>query len=96
MSVLFVALIGSSGGFAVGLIFAGLLFFALMRFGFLAALICGFVNIVFVDIPITLHASSWYAIYGYIALALIAAIVLFAFRTSLGGRAIFAPSRFDD
>jgi hypothetical protein len=96
LSVLFVALIGSNAGFAMGLIFGALLFFALMRFGFLAALLCGFIHIIFLDIPLTLHASAWYAVYGYLALALLAAIVLYAFRTSLGGRALIAPSRFDD
>jgi hypothetical protein len=47
-------------------------------------------------LPITLDASAWYAPYGYAALAIIAAIVLYAFRTSLGGRPLLAPSPIDD
>jgi hypothetical protein len=44
----------------------------------------------------TLDASAWYAGYGYAVLAVFAAIVLYAFRTSLGGRPLLAPSRLDD
>jgi hypothetical protein len=97
LSILFVALIFAvRGGFAMGLIFGALVFFALMRFGFLAALLCGFIYIVIHNLPITLHASAWYSGYGYLTLAVLAAIVLYAFRFSLGGRALIAPSRFDD
>jgi hypothetical protein len=40
--------------------------------------------------------SAWYSSYGFAALAIFAAIVLYAFRTSLGGRPLLAPSRLDD
>ena len=97
LSILFLALLsGMNVGFAMGLIFGAVLFFALMRFGLLAALLCGFICIVGRTLPITLHASAWYSGYGYLTLAVLTAIVLYAFRFSLGGRALIAPSRFDD
>jgi len=100
MSILLVALFASGGSSPLdlisGLIFSATLFFALMRFGFLAALLCGFINIVIGNLPMTLHASAWYSGYGFLTLAVLAAIVLYAFRFSLGGRALIAPSRFDD
>jgi hypothetical protein len=46
--------------------------------------------------PITLDASAWYSGYGYLALSIWAAIVLYAFRTSLGGRPLLASSHLDD
>jgi len=46
--------------------------------------------------PMTLDTSAWYAGYGYTALAIFAAIVLFAFRFSLGGRPLLASSHLDD
>jgi hypothetical protein len=45
---------------------------------------------------ITLDASAWYAPYGYAALAMLAAIVLYAFRTSLGGQPLFGRASLED
>ena len=36
----------------------------------------------------TLHPSAWYAGFGYAALLMIAALALYGFRISLGGRPI--------
>jgi hypothetical protein len=46
--------------------------------------------------PITLDASVWYAPYGYTTLAIFAAIVLYAFRTSLGGQPLFGRASLED
>jgi serine/threonine protein kinase len=70
-------------------------FFVLMRFGFVAMAFIWATYYVFAAFPITL-SSAWYSGYGYAALGILAAIVLFAFRTSLGGRPLLAPSHLDD
>jgi hypothetical protein len=49
----------------------------------------------FFTAPITLQAT-WYAPYGYLVLAMFAAIVLYAFRFSFDSRPLFAPSRLDE
>jgi hypothetical protein len=46
--------------------------------------------------PITLDVSAWYSGTGYAALAVFAAIVLYSFRTSLGGRSLLSASHLDD
>jgi hypothetical protein len=46
--------------------------------------------------PITLYASAWHSGIGYSALAVLAVMVLYAFRTSLGIRPLLAPSHLDD
>jgi hypothetical protein len=38
--------------------------------------------------PITFDTSAWYAGGGYFALALVAAVALYGFRTALGSRRI--------
>jgi serine/threonine-protein kinase len=83
-------------GFAAALIGSALWFFVLMRFGLIAATFLLFASISIRQLPTTLESSAWYAGYGYLALAILAAIVLYAFRTSLGGRPLLAPSRLDD
>jgi hypothetical protein len=68
-----------------------------MRFGFVAAIseyaYCG---IVMTGFPITLEFSAWYSKVGYVVPAILAMIVLCAFRYSLGGLPLLAASHFDD
>ena len=40
-------------------------------------------------VPLTSNPSSWYSGFGYAALAMIAALALFGFKTSIGGRRVF-------
>jgi serine/threonine-protein kinase len=70
------------------LLFWILVFLVLKRFGLLALGVAFFVESIFFEnaIPMTFQSSAWYAPYGYAALIVIAALVLFGFRTSLGGR----------
>jgi hypothetical protein len=77
------------------LIEASLAYFVLIRFGLLAVVLIEFSSFVIMAFPITFQ-SAWYTGYGYAALAIFAAIVLYAFYTSLGGRPIFGTPRFDD
>ena len=62
----------------------------------MAAIVFQFVEMVGMDLPMTLDASAWYASYGYLALVTFGAMVLYAFRTSLGGRPLLAAQHLDD
>jgi hypothetical protein len=55
-----------------------------------------FSGVLFNTVPATLDTSAWYFGTGLGALAVLAVIVLYAFRTSLGGRPLLAPSHLDD
>jgi len=82
--------------FPISLIVSGLYLFVLMRFGLVAIALSSFVDSLLVTFPITLEASAWYSGAGYAALAIFAAIVLYAFRASLGGRPIFGRASLED
>jgi serine/threonine-protein kinase len=82
------------GGLAVVGYSMGL--FLLMRFGLVAfALDCFVLRMLHLH-PITLDASAWYAPYGYAALAMLAVIVLYAFRTSFGSQPLFGRAALED
>ena len=61
----------------------------LIRFGFLALAVLAFVSGALTSFPLTFEASSWYAGFGYATLGIVAALALFGFKTSLGGRRLF-------
>jgi hypothetical protein len=82
--------------FPIGLVLNAVLLFVMMRFGLVAVTLAAFVSNLLASFPITLEASAWYSGAGYTALAIFAAIVLYAFRTSLAGRPFLGPSRLDD
>jgi hypothetical protein len=60
-----------------------------MRFGLVAAIATNFSFRMLVLFPSTFHASTFYSSTGYAALAVIAALVLYGFRISLGGPRLF-------
>jgi hypothetical protein len=66
-----------------------------MRFG-LVVLAFVYITSSLLTLPITLDVSAWYSRYGFAVLAIFAAIVLYAFRTSLGGRPMFGTPRLDE
>ena len=66
-----------------------LLVSVLIRFGFLAVAVVGYVLTVVNAFPLTFAASAWYAGFGYAAFAIVTALALFGFRTAVGGRPIF-------
>jgi serine/threonine-protein kinase len=78
------------------LIYSTLFYLVLVRFGILAVILWAFANTILVGSPITLESSAWYSRYGYLGLTIFAAIVLYAFYTSFGGRPIFGTPRLDD
>ncbi len=83
-------------GPAAGLTISALVYFLMLRFGLLAATVSSVPYGLILASPMTLQASAWYSGYGYLALAIFAAIVLYAFRYSLGGRSMLAASRLDE
>jgi len=91
--VLLFTLIGRIGNHPIAwvgtLIFFSLAVFVLIRFGLLALA----VNLVVVSIvqtfPLTTQGSAWYAGISLTGVLLIAALALYGFYTSLGGRPIF-------
>jgi serine/threonine-protein kinase len=66
-----------------------LLVSVLIRFGFLAVAVVGYVLTVVNAFPLTFGPSTWYAGFGYAAFAIVAALALFGFKTAVGGRRIF-------
>jgi hypothetical protein len=73
-----------------------LMYFILMRFGLLTAIIVTISSLSLSELPITFDTTAWYQSYGYVVLAIFAVIVLYVFRTSLGGRPMFGTPRLDE
>jgi hypothetical protein len=70
--------------------------FLMMRFGLIAFAAGFWIWQFFNAFPLTLDSSAWYKDYGYAILALLAVIVVIAFRKSLAGRPILAARHLDD
>jgi serine/threonine protein kinase len=87
---------GASWTFATNVVINIIFVFILMRFGLFALAVALFVFSFVSDFPLTLDASAWYSGYGYAILALLAAIIFFAFRRSLGSRPLLTASHIDD
>ena len=81
---------------ALGMLSYAMGLFVLMRFGLVAAVFNNFAVGVLCAYPSTLDTSAWYFGYGFATLAIFAVIVLYAFRTSLGGRPLLASSHLDE
>jgi hypothetical protein len=88
--------LGTHVGYAAALFFGAIWFFILMRFGFVTAFFSQISGMIAILPPTTLVTSAWYARYGYFALAIFAAIVLYAFYTSLGGRPLISAPQLDE
>lgn len=82
-------------GALFGALSGAIFLFVMVRFG-LVAMIAAFLFNALMTFPITTNASAWYAGVGFTALALIAAITLYAFYTSLGGRSVFGKVSLED
>ena len=83
-------------GFAGAVIFSVFGTFLVLRYGLVSSTIWYFTLLLLDTLPITLQVSAWYSPYGFLALLILAAIVLYAFYTSLGGRPIFGTPRLDE
>jgi hypothetical protein len=103
LAFVFVSLAESLGNptatpmFAIALAFLAyaLTLLVLWRIGLSAVVTAIFVNWV-MQIPMTFLPSAWYSSQGYVALALIGALSLYAFKTSLAGQPILSKAGFDD
>jgi hypothetical protein len=98
-SLLFFALLdgfGNPWSFAIRLVLAAIYIFVLMRFGLMAVALVTSTKFILEGFPTTLDVSAWYFGYGFAALAILAMIVLYAFRFSLGSRPLFGTPRLDD
>jgi hypothetical protein len=73
-----------------------LLYFVLKRSGLVAFMATLFIMGVFTTFPMTFQTSAWYAGYGYAALAVVGAVALYGFKTSLGGRPLVSGALLDD
>jgi len=87
---------GNYWAFAISLALSAIQLFLIMRFGLIAAVFSGFVLNALQAFPVTFDASAWYSPYGYAALLILAAIIFYAFRISLGRGQTLAPSRLDE
>ncbi|MGA3017948.1 MAG: protein kinase [Bryobacteraceae bacterium] len=80
--------------YPIALLMAGLYAFVLMRFGLLALVFAETLSDFLLGVPRTLDFSSWYAWIGMAPLLVVAAIAIFGFRTSLGGRPLLRDEMF--
>jgi hypothetical protein len=96
--ILFAMALGTESywAFPISLVTSACYFFVLMRFGLVAMMFLYATYYFFTKFPITLSTSAWYSGYGFTAIAILAIVVLYAFRNSLGGRPLLASSRLDD
>jgi hypothetical protein len=67
----------------------GSVVFVLIRFGLVAYAVAFFVLQTLTDEPITGYLAAWYAPSGILAIALVAALAIYGFRTTLEGRPVF-------
>ena len=61
----------------------------LLRFGLLATVASAFFLSVFDQVPMTFDFTRWYAPSTLVPIAVVLLLLLWAFKTSLGGRALF-------
>ena len=92
--VLIVAMAFTAGPIAGSLVAASFMFLA-MRFGLIAGIASLFAYFLIFSSFATLQ-STWYSGYGFLGLAVFAALVLYSFRTSLGGRPLIGTPRLDE
>jgi hypothetical protein len=99
--LLFTVASAAGGQFApvvlvVSLIFWVLAVFLLIRFGLLAFVVQGFFDNLLEGYPLTTQGSAWYAGISLTAVLLMAAIALYSFYTSLGGRPVFGGAVLEE
>ncbi len=70
--------------------------FLLIRVGLLAFVATGFFNTLLSNFPLTTQGSAWYAGISLAGILLMAAIALYAFYTSLGGRPVFGGAVLEE
>jgi len=79
-----------------GLITTSLNVFLLIRFGLLAVVAAEVFNNFLGSFPLTTQGSVWYASMSLAGILLMAAMALYAFYTSLGGRPVFGGAVLEE
>ncbi len=87
---------GNLWAFLIILVLCPVFFIVLIRFGILPAIIALFVDACIHRFPVILESPKWYSGYSYATLLILATVILYAFRTSLGGRPILGTPRLDE
>jgi len=82
--------------FVTWLITTTLTVFLLIRFGLLAVVAAGVFNDLLGSFPLTTQGSAWYAGISLAGILLMAAVALYAFYTSLGGRPVFGGAVLEE
>jgi hypothetical protein len=72
-----------------GALTAGLVAYALTRFGVVTGMATIFVHLVLRSFPLTTHLSAWYAKSALLAMASVLALSIYAFHTTLAGRPLW-------
>jgi predicted Ser/Thr protein kinase len=73
-----------------------IILFVLFRFGLLAFITSVFFYCLLLSFPITRHLSAWYSWIGLTGLAILIAMALYAFHTSLSGQSLFGRATLED
>ena len=73
-----------------------LIIFTLVRWGFLSLACLYFASLLLLWAPMTLDFSRWYAGHGLFYVLIVAALAVWGFLTSLGGKPAFGASRLDE
>jgi serine/threonine-protein kinase len=81
---------------AFGVLIWGIAVAVLARWGLTALLATWWMGTLLDAFPLTLQGSAWYAGMGQAGLLVIAAVTLYGFYTSLGGKPIFGGATLDD
>jgi eukaryotic-like serine/threonine-protein kinase len=88
------------GSIALPLLVSGLcvsvILYVLLRWGLLAAIVLGAVWGWLYSAPLTLDATLWYAGRSFLVLAACAALALYGFVVSLGGKSMFGRPLFEE
>jgi hypothetical protein len=74
------------GGALGGLLYFGTAAFVVLRWGLLAWVVGTFVTTLLFDVPVTLDGSAWYLGNMLLLVAVIAALAVWGFYRSVGGR----------
>lgn len=73
-----------------------IILFVLVRFGLLTLMVTAGITNVLESAAITSNLSAWYSGDMLVMLAVVALVVIYAVKTSLGGNSLFGPGMLDD
>jgi hypothetical protein len=80
----------------IGLIFNGLTVVLITRLGLLALVASAVFQFCLLNLPLTIEGSAWYAGISLTGILLMAAMALYGFYTSLGGRPVFGGAVLEE